>query len=207
MKMNILRRLIIPVFVILLIVVISYSVHFDNKREYTRSYSVDGKICYPRDTNYNWFQGNILVPLGTVFGILLPIFVIYIWYQGTRITLKKRFPRLSSNLASRTFLFILSFWFLIIGLYSLVTIPVGTGFILQPFYGHKIFYGGIPAMLKEMQYQMLNVQEDQTVPEEERKEKLQYLRERYRVINEEWLEEQEYVKGMFTHPIDPKYYH
>ena len=62
-------------------------------------------------------------------------------------------------------------------------------------------------MLKEIQYQMLNVQEDQTVPGKERKEELQYLRERYRVINEEWLEEQEYVRGMFTHPIDPKYYH
>jgi hypothetical protein len=129
------RQIWVAIILIVIVILATYSIHLANYREYTRSESGEF-ITYPRDILLSWYE-KVAVQIGNILGLVVIIAFCYLFFIGVSTFYTKH---LSKYNISKVLVYLLAIWILVIGVYSLTTSKFGQSFILEPFFGKKIYF-------------------------------------------------------------------
>ncbi|MFH1537305.1 MAG: hypothetical protein ABID45_04915 [Patescibacteria group bacterium] len=135
-------------------------------REYTRSDAGD-YITYPRDVLLSNFD-KLFSFLWIITFPLLIVFITYTFYLGAASFYKKYSEKLFIN---RIIFIIFSFLLYCFSFYALATTQFGASFILEPFYGTKIYYGGYDNIKNSLNYQINKTNNPEKIQKLEKRKK------------------------------------
>jgi uncharacterized membrane protein (UPF0182 family) len=177
--------------VVMVVVLGTISVHVSNQREYMRSENGD-VVAYPQDINLNALERNA-AGLGTLVSVILMIAIVYFFSQGAIFIFKKYSEKFGIGEIN---MLILSIWIFCIGVYALVTSQFGMAFILDPFFGKKIYYGGYDRIIYKLNERTSKITNDNYLSEEEKRKLLQELKHRIEQIQDDKYQEIQHIEYM-----------
>lgn len=129
------RQIWLTIILIFIAILATCSIHQANFREYTRSV-IDGSIYYPRDILLSWYE-KVAIHIGEILGLLVIAAICYLFFMGVSTFYTKYLSRYN---ISKVLVYLFAIWLLVIGIYSLTTSQFGQSFILEPFFGSKIYW-------------------------------------------------------------------
>jgi hypothetical protein len=166
-------------------------IQISNQREYTRSEYRD-IITYPLDVNLNMLERNG-AGLGKIIFVILMIAIVYFFSLGAIQFFKKHSEKFGISSFN---MLILSTWIFCIGIYALVTSQFGIAFILDPFFGKKIYYGGYERVIHDLNNKIGKVSDDNYQTDEVKKEKLEEIKQMIHMIESDKYREFQHVESL-----------
>lgn len=130
------RQIWVAIILIVIVILATYSIHLANYREYTRSEGGEF-ITYPRDILLSWYE-KVAAQIGEILGLVVIFAFCYLFFMGVSTFYTKFFSKYN---ISKVLIYLFAIWILAIGVYSLATSQFGQSFILEPFFGKKIYFG------------------------------------------------------------------
>lgn len=167
---NMIKQIAIAIVLILVSISTKHSIHIANFREYTRSEAGE-RISYPGDFLLSWYD-KLSVNVGNVLGTLVILLFFCLYLMGVN-TMHNKF--LAKYSISKILTYLFSLWLVHAGIYTLVTSQHGQSFLLDPFFGKKIYYGGVTNVTNALEYEIKCVKTNETLSAKEKNSKLNHL--------------------------------
>ncbi len=164
LKQIIIKQIIIAIALISIGVFATYSIRLFCYRAYTGSLF---------NFSLLWYE-KLSVRIGLFLCVFVIIFFIYLFFIGvnTFYNNNKYIAKYNINKVLVNLFFI---WFFYIGIFVFAVSGIGRGFILEPFYGPKINYGGYGNTINAIEFRIKLLEDDKGIYKKGLDEKTAYL--------------------------------
>ena len=167
---NTVRQIAIAIILILICISVTYSIHLAQYREYTRS-DANEYSTYPGDILLAWYE-KLFVQVGEILGTIIIFLFCYLFFIGFNTFYTKYVSKYN---ISKVLVYPFLIWVIVIGIYSLTTSKLGQSFILEPFFGKKIYYGNYGNMVNSIKFKIQTVVTNKNVSSDEKEKEIQKL--------------------------------